>query len=60
MIDFILAFPQAKLDFDVFMEIPASMVISGVPKTGQRSKYVLKLNSSLVNVLLNLTSILSI
>ena len=47
MIDFVLAFPQAKLDVDVFMKIPAGMVISGVPKTGQRSKYVLKLNSSL-------------
>ena len=47
VIDFVLAFPQAKLDVDVFMELPAGMIISGIPKTGQRSNYVLKLNSSL-------------
>ena len=42
-----LVFPKAKLEVDVFMEIPQGMVLSGVPKTGQRSKYVLKLNNSL-------------
>ena len=44
VIDFVLAFPQAKLDVDVFMEIPAGMKLSG---EHHRSMYVLKLNKSL-------------
>ena len=47
VIDFVLAFPQAKLDVDVFMEIPAGMVLSGHPGSFYRGKYVLKLNKSL-------------
>ena len=47
VIDFVLAFPQAKLDVDVFMEIPAGMMLSGVSASNQRSMYVLKLNRSL-------------
>ena len=41
-IDFILAFPQAELDVDVYMELPA-----GFDKDGCNGKYVLKLNKSL-------------
>ena len=47
VIDFVLAFPQAKLDVDVFMEVPAGMVLTGVPGGNQRSLYVLSLNRSL-------------
>ena len=47
VIDFVLAFPQAKLDVDVFMEIPAGMVLSGPSGSFYRGKYVLKLNKSL-------------
>jgi len=47
VIDFVLAFPQAKLDVDVFMEIPAGMVLSGPPGSFYRGKFVLKLNKSL-------------
>lgn len=42
-IDFTLAFPQADLDVDVFMELPAGMV----GPDGTRKLYVLKLNKSL-------------
>ena len=44
VIDFVLAFPQAKLDVAVFMEVPAGMVLSGAPNKYQ---YVLSLNRSL-------------
>ena len=47
VIDFVLAFRQAKLNVDVFMEVPAGMVLSGVPERYQRSLYVLSLNHSL-------------
>ena len=47
VIDFVLAFPQAKLDDDVFMEIPAGMVLSGPPGSFHRGTYALKLNKSL-------------
>jgi hypothetical protein len=46
VIDFVLAFPQAKLDVPVYMEIPKGMVLSGVPEDKQHS-YVLSLNASL-------------
>jgi len=41
-IDFVLAFPQADLDVDVFMELPIGMDVDG-----NRSDWVLKLNKSL-------------
>ena len=42
-IDFILAFPQAKLDTEVFMEFPAGMNCGD----GSRKQMVLKLNKNL-------------
>ena len=47
VIDVVFAFPQPKLDVDVFMEIPAGMVLSGPPGSFHREKYVLKSNKSL-------------
>jgi len=45
-IDFVLAFPQAPLDIDVFMELPYGFAVDGI--TDENSKgYVLKLNKSL-------------
>ena len=45
-VDFVLAFPQAPLDIDVFMELPYGFSVEG--KTDGVSKgYVLKLNKSL-------------
>eukprot|EP00956_Cyclotella_meneghiniana_P029979 scaffold74389_cov38-Cyclotella_meneghiniana.AAC.6 len=45
-IDFVLAFPQAYLDVDVWMELPDGMNPEGVDEK-DRWKYVLKLNKSL-------------
>ena len=45
-IDFVLAFPQADLDVDVWMELPDGMNPEGVDEK-DRWKYVLKLNKSL-------------
>ena len=46
-IDFVLAFPQAELEVDIFMEILAGMQVkdNNVPETrdGVKGKYVLKL-----------------
>ena len=42
-IDFISAFPQANLDYDVFMEFPAGMNCGD----GTRKQYVLKLDKNL-------------
>ena len=42
-LDFVLAFPQAKLDIDIFMEIPVGMEYPGC----YRKQYVLKLNKNL-------------
>ena len=44
-IDFVLAFPQADLDIDIWMELPEGMV----PENDEdnKGKYVLKLNKSL-------------
>ena len=47
VIDFVLAFPQSKLDIDVFMEIAARMILTGVSENYQRSLYILSLNKSL-------------
>ena len=44
VIDSVLAFPQAKLDVDVLIEVPAGMVLTGVPEKYQRFLYVLLLN----------------
>ena len=41
-IDFTLAFPQADLDVDVYMELPV-----GFDNDGYKGKHVLKLNKSL-------------
>ncbi len=46
-IDFVLAFPQAELDIDVFMDIPAGMHLKGYAIENQSRLYVLKLNKSL-------------
>ena len=42
-IDFVLAYPQATLDTDVFMEIPAGMAVID----SSRKHFVLKLNKNL-------------
>ena len=48
---FVLAFPQADLDVDIFMEIPAGMQVEddNNPGTqdGGKGKYVIKLKKSL-------------
>jgi len=44
-IDFILAFPQADLDVDIWMELPTGIVISG--KDNESKAYILKLKKSL-------------
>ena len=50
-IDFVLTFPQAELEVDIFMEIPAGMQVedNNVPGTrdGGKGKYVLKLRKNL-------------
>ena len=50
-IDFVLAFPQAKLDVDIYMDIPAGMQVEDtqVPgvRDGGKGKYVLKLRKNL-------------
>ena len=45
-IDFVLAFPQAPLDVDVFMELPYGFAVDGITDDGSKG-YVLKLNKSL-------------
>ena len=44
-IDFVLAFPHAKLEVPVYMEFPAGMDLAGHGKDS--SKYLLKLKRSL-------------
>ena len=44
-IDFFLAFPQADLDVDIWMELPTGIVISG--KDNESRAYVLKLKESI-------------
>ena len=50
-IDFVLAFPQAELEVDIFMEIPAGMQVEDENQPGTRDggkgKYVLKLRKNL-------------
>ena len=41
-IDFVLAFPQADLDIDIYMELP-----QGIEITDGKESYVLKLNKNL-------------
>jgi hypothetical protein len=43
-IDFMLAFPQADLDVDIWMELPTGIVVSG--KDNESRAYVLKLKKS--------------
>ena len=45
-IDFVLAFPQAELDVDIYMELPAGVNPVDVSDKNRR-RYVLKLNKSL-------------
>ena len=45
-IDFVLAFPQAKLDVPVYMYVPAGMQLSEIP-SGTHQMYILKLEKSL-------------
>ena len=45
-IDFVLAFPQAELDVDVYMELPAGVTPEDETDENRR-RYVLKLNRSL-------------
>ena len=45
-IDFVLAFPQAHLDTDVFMELAYGFAVDGKTNDGSKG-YVLKLNKSL-------------
>jgi len=45
-IDFVLAFPQAELDVDIWMELPIGFQPEGVDPS-QTSNYLLKLNVSL-------------
>ena len=42
-IDFVLAFPQSKLDVPIFMELPAGFEV----QCGQRGEYVIELKKSL-------------
>ena len=44
-IDFVLAFPQADLDVDIWMELPVGIVVDQLPSNS--CGYVLKLNMSL-------------
>ena len=44
-IDFILVFPQADLDVDIWLELPTGTVVSG--KDNESRAYVLKLEKSL-------------
>ena len=46
---FLLAFPQADLDVDIWMELPIGFVIDEVSHSDSRS-YVLKLNKSLYGI----------
>lgn len=45
-IDFVLAFPQAKLDIPVYMYVPAGMQLRGIPSDAHHM-YILKLEKSL-------------
>lgn len=45
-IDFVLAFPQAKLDVPVYMYLPAGMQLCGIPD-GAHHMYILKLERTL-------------
>ena len=47
-IDFILAFPQADLDDDIWMELPMGIAVSG--KDNELRAYVLKLKKSLYDL----------
>ena len=45
-LDYILAFPQAPVERDLYMEIPKGVEIDGVPKE-QLKDYVLKIHKNL-------------
>ena len=46
-IDFVLAFPQADLDVDIWMYLPSGFQIDGATEEESSRKYILKLNKSL-------------
>ena len=46
VVDFVLAFPQAKLDIPVYMYLPAGMQLCGIPDDAHQM-YILKLEQSL-------------
>ena len=46
-IDFVLAFPQAPAETDLYMEIPKGVHVAGIPEGKQQRDYVLKLNKNL-------------
>ena len=46
-IDFVLAFPQADLDVDIWMYLPAGFQVDGQTEDDSDRRYLLKLNKSL-------------
>ena len=46
-IDFVLAFPQAELDEDIWMYLPIGFQVDGQTETDSDKNYILKLNKSL-------------
>ena len=46
-IDFVLAFPQAELDEDIWMYLPIGFQVDGQTENDSDENYILKLNKSL-------------
>ena len=46
-IDFVLAFPQADLDVDIWMYLPIGFQVDGETEENSERHYILKLNKSL-------------
>jgi len=46
-IDFVLAFPQAELDVDIWMQLPIGFQVDGETEADSERHYLLKLNKSL-------------
>ena len=46
-IDFVLAFPQADLEEDIWMKIPIGFQVDGQTEANSDRQYVLKLNKNL-------------
>ena len=45
-IDFVLAFPQADLDVDIWMYFPIGFQVDSQPEANSGKHYILKLNKS--------------